>query len=108
MSIHVVTTQEKLDFVERLLIDERRDSGHRNEILKALASDLRGRLSGAPTVALVELERRMIAAKHSKTSNGYSGGAMVGLAEELIGRWPSVKQSLELFGAEIENGRDVA
>ena len=99
------TTQEKLSTVESLIeafrrIEKNDDNYHRLQVLGSIASDLRGRLNVAPSVALTELERRITAAIRSKTKHGYENGAMVGLGEELIGRWPCVKQALEKFGAE--------
>lgn len=97
MTLHVCTTEEKLDEVERLIrVDPR------NEVLKAVAADLRARLDGAPAAALVLLERKVVAAARSKTSLGYSQNHMIRVAEEFLCRWPLVKQALEKFGAEVE------
>ena len=105
MSFHPFTTLEKLIVVETL-IDETRltmegvGDHHRLKVLRAIGADLRGRLEGVPNQALLELERRLLSAEKSKTRLGRERGAMIGVAEELIGRWPVVKQALERFGEE--------
>lgn len=97
MTLHVFSTSEKLDEVERLLrVDPR------NELLKAVAADLRARLDGAPSAALTLLERRVVGAVRAKTPVGYPHNHLVGVAEELLGKWALVKQALEMFGADVE------
>jgi len=100
------STDEKLKVVERLIEEWRwaRD-GHADqrqvyEVLKSIAKELRARRVGAPGVVEVELERRMAAVQASKTSLGYAEPAMVGLAQELVGRWQTVIQALRLFGED--------
>lgn len=98
MTLHVHTTAEKLDEVERLLrVDPR------NEVLKGIAADLRARLEGSPSAALVTLERVIVAAARAKTPVGYPHNHLVQVAEHVLGRWSLIKQALERFGAEIEN-----
>lgn len=103
----MVTLQEKIDAVEAVIEDLRwarnADEGRlrrRHAALRAVAADLRARLAGAPTIVEVALEQRMRAVQRSKTMLGYGNGAMVGLAQELVARWPAVKQGLELLGRE--------
>lgn len=91
-----ITTAEKLGFVERLIAEEP-GTTYRNDILKAIAADLRGRLDGAPSVALVQLERKVVAMYR----NGDGIGPKLGAADELVARWPTVKAALELFGAKV-------
>ncbi len=103
----VFSTQEKLDLIEQMIEELRKaafaeDDYQRLRIIRAVAADLRGRLDGTPSVALAELDRRIGFAQRSKTRHGYENGALVGIAEELIGRWATVKQALERFGAEID------
>lgn len=99
----MATTQEKLDEVERLIEGARR-IGWINcsiPILAEIAKDLRARLDHAPNVALVEIERRVNAViNHPIGGRAVRAGA---LADEVLSRWPVVKQSLERFGAEIES-----
>lgn len=97
------TIDEKLKVVERLIEEWRwaRD-GHADqrqvyEVLKSIAKELGARRAGAPSVAEFELERRMAAVRASKTSLGYAVPAMVGLAQELVGRWQTVVQALRSF-----------
>lgn len=102
MTFRTFTTHEKLSEVERL-IEQQRSAGSRNEVLIEIAKDLRGRLAGAPSVALLQLERRLAATQHRRFEPVRSQiDAVVGVGEELIARWPIVKQALERFGAELE------
>lgn len=103
MSFHAFTTQEKLAVVDSLIAANKH--GQTADALRAIAADLRGRLGHAPSVALLELERRMTAVdRRPRSVNQARVAAQVGVAEELAGRWPVVKQALERFGAEIEAG----
>lgn len=100
------STDEKLKVVEGLIerlrwardvdptaFPERRDY----EVLKSIASELRARREGVPGVAEVALERRMAAVRASRTDLGYGNGQLVGLAQELVGRWETVVQALQVF-----------
>lgn len=98
----MITTQEKLDEVERLIEECWRLTKQRNPCLNAIAEDLRGRLEGAPSVAVVELERRLDHLKQHPGAGPDRIKAVITVAEQLVCRWPTVKQALELFGAEIE------
>lgn len=102
------SVQEQIETVEALIEAFRQTArapadDRRLAALKAIATDLRGRLGAAPSVALHELERRMVAVRRNPRGSG-SGrvNAQIGVAEELVCRWPTVKQALERFGAEIE------
>lgn len=110
MSFKPFTTLEKLNEVERLIELGRPVRGepgspdnHRQEIFKAIAADLRGRLEGRPSETLCDLERRVVSVHRSKTALGYSQHALRGLAEGVMTRWPTVKQALEQF-AEKSTG----
>lgn len=104
------TLDEKIALVEGLIEASRADvrvfgdsmASRRFALLKSIATDLRGRRGIAASRALYELERRIADAKRKKGPGGYKPGDVQGLAEELIGRWPTVKQALEKFGAEAE------
>lgn len=105
--MNLFTTQEQLLEVEHMIealrsFENSDEDRHRIRILGSIASDLRGRLGRAPNVALIELERRIAAAVRSKTRLGYANGTMVGIGEELIGRWSTVRQALEKYGATEE------
>lgn len=106
-----MTLDEKIAVVDRL-IDEFRWSRPMPETeeyrtyatLKEIAEDLRGRLAGTPGIVEHELETRIASARASKTGMGYPQTVMVALAENLIGRWPTVKQAL----ARCETTEEVA
>lgn len=100
MTIHSTTIHEQLAVVDRMLINEYR-SGTRSDALRAIAADLRARLDGVPSAAATALQQRINVVKASKTALGYSDGTMVALAQELIGRWPTVKLALERFETEV-------
>lgn len=111
MTMRLFTTAEKLGVVDAMIDDLRRDAAgdddfERLAVLRSVAADLRARLAGAPCVALTELERRMAAVARSKTALGHDNGALVGLGQEIIARWPCVKQALERFGDSVAGGRD--
>ena len=66
--------------------------------LKAVASDIRGRRLKAGSEAITALQGRMDALKRAGHHRGpRRTDALIGLAEELVGRWPSVRQALESF-----------
>lgn len=97
---------EKLAAVERLIEEFRwarndpLNAEHATFItLKAIAADLRAQEPEAKSTALRELERRIEAVNNAK-AHGYIGGAMIGVGEELIGRWPVVRLALERFEKE--------
>lgn len=101
----MITLEQKIKFVEGLLIAERRYERSRNPILKAIAADLRARLSGAPSRARVALWKKLETVKRTKVkTQQYDDGQMISLAHEIVGQWPVVDQALERFGAEIEKG----
>lgn len=102
----IPTTTDKLEVLERLITDYRwargmdphtRGAAFAYVTLKAIAADVRARMDSAPTVADVELQRRVDAVVASKTAVGYDGGRLAALATEVLNRWPVVKQALELL-----------
>lgn len=108
----VITTAEKLAVCERLIEDfrwggrpETHTAEYRSyEVLKSIAADLRGRIETAPTIAEVELERRIKRFRESKTAGGgYAIGPTQALATEVVARWAILKQALEQFGAMAES-----
>ena len=103
MSLRTVTLDEKIAKIGRLIADERRATGHKNEVLSAIYADLTARTEHAPSVAIVELDRRVAIVKHSKIpGQGYGNGQLVSLAQEVVCRWAIIRQALERFGAAIE------
>ena len=108
MADRMFTVADKLRTVELLIEDFRwaRNDDALPEhltyrVLKAIASDLRGRMNGSAEDARREIGLRIAGAIRSKTALGYERGMMLGVAEELIGRWPVIEQALERFEAEL-------
>lgn len=107
-----VPLNDQIDAVTRLLEDFREwrskpncPEGQTLLALKQIAKDLRGRLPEASSRALFELQRRIADAAATKTGEGGMGfdvNALAGIGQECIGRWSTIRQSLERFGAEIE------
>ena len=97
------TTSEKLGQIERIIQMLRRMAATENDeyqidVIKSVAADLRGRLDSAPSIAVLELQRRIGAVYRRRAEDGDDYDAMKGVGEELIGRWPTVRQALEQFG----------
>lgn len=104
MSLRLYSVAEQLEVIEGLIeqirMTESRDD-LRLEILKSVAQDLRARVDHAPTAALFQLQARLAKVLRSKENGSkYKTGTLVGVADELIARWPVVKQALERFEAE--------
>jgi hypothetical protein len=78
----------------------------RMSTLKSIAADLRTRLPEVSSTAVVEIERRMAALER----NGRHGdvGAKVGIAEEVIGRWPVIRQALEFYHHHVSRPAEVS
>lgn len=104
--LHTMTIEEKLIELERLIQQEIRMTGKRNPALAAVCADLRGRIDSAPSAAMVDIERRIVALARTKTKTGYDPHALHFVGEGVAVHWPTVKQALERFGAEIEQGGD--
>ena len=112
MTEQPVTLQDQIDAITRLLEDfrwarnEPRCIEHKTYVaLKEIVKDLRARLPEAPGKTLLALQRRIADAAATKGGNGglgFATGALVGLGQEVIARWPVLRQSLERFGAEAE------
>lgn len=102
-----VTLDEKIHLIGRLIGSEKK-SGNRPavlEVLGAIHADLEARAQHVPSVALVQLDRCITAMNRTKTGTpgiGYAVGPMATVAQEVASRWPVIRQSLERFGAEIE------
>lgn len=107
MSRGVFTLHEQLEEIERLIEAEKDKGGVADNISlaiqRSIASDIRARINHDGSVTKAALEQRLHFMRRSKTPLGYSNGSMVGVAQELIGRWPVVKQALERFGKDIES-----
>lgn len=101
----IITTQQKLVTVERLIEDFRwarpEEQELENEtynVLKALAKDLRGRLDRTPSTTEHEIERRIVTVQKYGSRTDHLNA----LAHEVMKRWPTVKQALERFGSETD------
>jgi len=97
-----MTLEEQLQEIEVLIEDfrwARAEAGAPEEqtyrALKEIAKDICGRLPGAANGALTALQRRIDAAVRGRMLVGYDAGALRGIGEELIGRWPTVRRALE-------------
>lgn len=102
-----MTPNEKLAAVERCIEDFRWTRDHQDLIeyqtylaMCELAAEIRKGTQAAAGTARAELGRRIEDATRSKTMLGYSINALRGIAEELIGRWPTVRAALEQFEKE--------
>ena len=105
MSNALFTTAEKLSQIEQIIKMLRRMSATENDnhqlyVIKSVAADLRGRLDNAPSIALIEIERRIGAVFRRRIEAEDDHGALVGVGQELVGRWPTVRQALEQFETE--------
>ena len=103
--MNLFTTSEKLFTLEKMIETLRRDAQtagdqKRIKIIGAIASDIRAKMDNTPTVALIQIERRMTSVMRHKTKLGYDKGTLIGLADEVVGRWSVIKNALEKFGAE--------
>jgi len=102
MTIHAVTLDEKIHLIGRMIAAEKK-AGRSTTVLSAIHADLEARSPHAPSVALVELDRRINIMKRSKIPGiGYGNGQMVSVAQEVVSRWSVLRQALEMFGAAIE------
>lgn len=101
-----VPVEEQIAAVERCLEDFRwaRSKPHLIEYrtyraLKAVAKDLRAQMPGASNETLLALQRRIADAAGTKGTDalGFSPPALAGIGQEVIGRWPVIRQALERF-----------
>lgn len=100
--IHAVSLDEKIHTVGRMIAAEKQ-AGRSTTVLSAIHADLEARAPHAPSVALVELDRRINIMKRSKIPGvGYGQSQMISVAQEVASRWAVIRQALELYGAEVE------
>jgi hypothetical protein len=110
MSDRLYSLVEKLRQVDVVIDAQRRgalqcgtplDAG----ALKAVAADMRGRLPGRRAACADDIARRIEAVK--KHPVGRTDGrvdAMIGLAEEVVSKWPTIEQALEFYASHVEGG----
>jgi hypothetical protein len=81
------------------------DAGRRYEALKCVAADLRSRSTAVVSNVLVQLERRVVAARRSqRPSLGYETQTISSAGAELLAHWPTVRRALEAMMKEEGNG----
>lgn len=104
----IVSLDEQIAAVDRCLEDFRHARSQPGTLenktyfaLRAIADELRGRKPEACRHTLRLLAARVDAARSVRMADG----AMRGVAEVLISRWPTVRQALEKFEREDANGR---
>lgn len=105
MALHVMSIDEKVEAIERVIVMARENgvrSSHPDffDTLKAIAADLRARQELPRNNALGELERAIARMKNSKTDLGYDERLMVAVANVVINKWSTIQQALENFGEE--------
>lgn len=103
----MITIDEKIEIVERFIRDRKQapkgtPQDRDRMILCAIASDLSARRATAPSAAEDQIERRLRGVRNAQDRGDDLTGAKISLANEVMGRWPVIRQSLERFGAEIE------
>lgn len=109
MTLRIISLEEKLAAVMFAADEARRQfrppgsmAQRRYETLKAVAADLRQRQELPRNQTLGELTRRLQIMKDAPRSEvgHYDNGQLVGVANFVISRWPTISQALELFGEE--------
>ena len=106
MTLRFFTNQEQIDVIDGVIRDVKRGvrvapTNREIEVLKSIRSDLMARSPEEPGVTLSELQRRLADAAATRTALGWNQGALRGIAEQVIGHWPTIRQCLERFEAEI-------
>lgn len=74
-------------------------------VMASIAKDLRSRIPENIGKTRVAIHQRINLANSKRDAshnhlNGYQEKHLIGIAEELIGRWPTVRQALEKFEQE--------
>jgi hypothetical protein len=106
MTLRSYTAEEKIEELERAIGALRRGKmpgAAAVEVLKEIAKDLRARQPGAAGAALLALQRRIADAAATRTGVngvGFDPNALLGIGQEIIGRWATVRQALERFEEE--------
>lgn len=106
----MITIDEKIEMLEGIIKQYR---WARNEepmsaprqildALRSIVADLRARKATAPNAAEQQIERRLRGIHNAQERGDNPDGAKISMANEVMGRWPVIKQALERFGAEIE------
>lgn len=105
MTLHLFTDEEKLAEIDRIIrsmkefklkFSERRQI----DIMISIAKDMRAKQPEAPSQALTEIERSLVAVERSKTRLGYDERTLIHLANDVIGYWPTLRAALLNQGRE--------
>jgi hypothetical protein len=102
MSVKIFDDGEKLKELERVIVRLRREvprDRHCLEVLRAVADEYQGRKPERRTLALARLDERVASVKRA-ANDGASVGPLIGLGQEVMGVWPSVRRALTVW----ENG----
>ena len=106
MTLRLFTATQKVEAIDAVIRDVslgRRVAPSKAEVeaLKSIRADLMATYPECPGVTLRELQRRIADAAATRTPDGWSAGALRGIAEQVIGHWPRIRQALERFEAEL-------
>jgi hypothetical protein len=103
MTLRMFTAEQKIAELEGLIRDVR--LGRRPtvslDVVKSVIEDIQGRFPEEPGDTLRQLQRLLADAAASRTALGWSMGSLQAIAQYVIGRWPTIRQCLERFEAEI-------
>lgn len=97
------TPLDRAEEVEALIKDVRTGRAGKERVLEALkaaAGDLRARCDGAGGAALEALQGRVANLVSTRTSDGWNPESVRGIGQEVVGRWPVIRQALEKFERE--------
>ena len=103
MTLRMFTAEQQIAELEGLIRDVRigRRPTVSMDVVKSVIADIQGRHPEEPGAALLNLRRLLADAAASRTDLGWSAGSMRAIAEHVIGHWPTIRQSLERFEAEL-------
>ena len=107
MTLRMFTAEQQIEELEGLIRDVRigRRPTVSMDVVKSIIADIQGRHPEEAGIALSELRRLLADAAASRTAMGWSAGSLRAIAENVIGRWPTIRQCLERFEAELTERR---
>jgi hypothetical protein len=100
MALRMMSVEDKLAVVERVIRNHRDQRSPTVQTLKALAKDLRARVDVPKSNALGQLERALQKMQETRTDTGYDRNMMSEVAKVVINKWSHIRQALEEFGEE--------
>ncbi len=103
MTLRLFTAEQQIEELEGLIRDVRlgRRPAVSVDVVKSVISDIQARHPEEPGDALRGLRRLLADAAASRTNLGWSAGSMQAIAQYVIGHWPTIRQALERFEAEL-------